>query len=401
MPRPLSVPLRQEIVRRRQQGLLLTQIAADLAIPYGTVRNIWRLYRRHDREGLAPDYRSCGRPVPPPIQELLRIACDLKREHPVWGAGLIRLQLRKHAHDRDLPSVRSLQLAFVRAGVNRPRRRRAAAVVVPQAVQPHEIWQVDAVENVPLATGQRICWLTVTDEASGAILATEVSPPPPVGTRPRARDPGDVPPRLRPLGPARPRARRQRLSLGLVPRPAPRAGAVVDRAGGRTDLEPPGPAHVQSQGGAVQRPDPAVGRAAHLHRLQTGGSGVGLGRPHPTRRVPCDPGSDPLEVFPQLRTPRRGYRRAHEKAMWDLSRVDAFLARGCWRRHADRNGMISIYGHCRAVCRAWARQELVVRFDASSRCWLVSNQEGEMVKQLPAKELTRERIIALAVSRRR
>ncbi len=176
MPRPLSVPLRQEIVRRRQQGLPLIQIAADLAIPYGTVRNIWRLYRRHDREGLAPDYRFCGRRVPPPIQELLRIACDLKREHPVWGAGLIRLQLRKHAHDRDLHSVRSHQLAFVRAGVNRPRRRRAAAVVVPQAVQPHEIWQVDAVENVPLATGQRICWLTVTDEASGAILATEVSP---------------------------------------------------------------------------------------------------------------------------------------------------------------------------------------------------------------------------------
>ena len=107
------------------------------------------------------------------------------------------------------------------------------------------------------------------------------------------------------------------------------------------------------------------------------------------------------EVFPQLRTPRHGYRRAHEKAMWDLSRVDAFLARGCWRRHADRNGTISIYGHCRAVARAWAQQELVVRFDASSRCWLVSNQEGEMVKQLPAKELTRERIIALAVSRRR
>src|SRR5271157_2449467 len=73
MPRPLSVPLRREIVRRRQQGLLLTQIAADLAIPYGTVRNIWRLYRRHDREGLAPDYRSCGRPVPPPIQRFFRV----------------------------------------------------------------------------------------------------------------------------------------------------------------------------------------------------------------------------------------------------------------------------------------------------------------------------------------
>ena len=110
MPRPLSVPLRQEIVRRCQQGLPLTRIAADLAIPYGTVRNIWRLFRRHDGEGLAPNYRSCGRPVPPRIQELLQIACDLKREHPAWGRGLIRLQLREHAAQRSLPSVRSLQL---------------------------------------------------------------------------------------------------------------------------------------------------------------------------------------------------------------------------------------------------------------------------------------------------
>jgi hypothetical protein len=44
---------------------------------------------------------------------------------------------------------------------------------------------------------------------------------------------------------------------------------------------------------------------------------------------------------------------------------------------------------------------VVVRFDASSRYWVVSNQDGDVVKQLPAKELTRERIMALAVSRRR
>jgi hypothetical protein len=116
---------------------------------------------------------------------------------------------------------------------------------------------------------------------------------------------------------------------------------------------------------------------------------------------PAIRGQTRREVFPQLGTPRREYRRAQEKAMWDLSRVDAFLARGCWQRQADRNGRISIYGHCRAVGRAWARQKLVVRFEMSSRCWLVSNQEGEVIKQLPAKELTRERIMALAVSRRR
>src|SRR5215470_1794894 len=84
MPRPLSVPLREEIVQRHQQGHPLTQIAAELAIPYGTVRNIWRLSRQPDRQGLAPDYRSCGRPVPPQTQELLQLACELKREHASW-----------------------------------------------------------------------------------------------------------------------------------------------------------------------------------------------------------------------------------------------------------------------------------------------------------------------------
>jgi hypothetical protein len=107
------------------------------------------------------------------------------------------------------------------------------------------------------------------------------------------------------------------------------------------------------------------------------------------------------EAFPQLRTPRRAYRPDREGAMWDLSRVDAFLARGFWRRHADGNGVISIYGHNRAVGRAWARQDLVVRFDATTRCWLISDRDGETVKRLPASELTRERIMALAVSRRR
>lgn len=108
-----------------------------------------------------------------------------------------------------------------------------------------------------------------------------------------------------------------------------------------------------------------------------------------------------IEVFPALRAPRRVYQRARERALWDLARVDAFLARGCWRRRADRNGKVSIYGHGRSVGRPWAGQEMVVRFDASSRCWSVSNPGGEVVKQVPAEELTEGRIRSLAVSRRR
>jgi hypothetical protein len=116
---------------------------------------------------------------------------------------------------------------------------------------------------------------------------------------------------------------------------------------------------------------------------------------------PAIRGRTRLEAFPQLSTPRRGYRRADEETLWDLSRVDAFLAGRCWRRRVDCKGRISIDGHGRSVGRAWAHQDVMLRFEGSSRCWMVSNQDGELLKQFPASELTRERILALAVSRRR
>jgi hypothetical protein len=116
---------------------------------------------------------------------------------------------------------------------------------------------------------------------------------------------------------------------------------------------------------------------------------------------PAIRGRPRLEAFPALGVPRRAYQRARERALWDLGRVDGFLARGCWRRLADCTGRISIYGHGRSIGRPWAGREVVLRFDAPSRCWLVSGPRGELIKRLPATELTRERILALAVSRRR
>ena len=152
MPRPLPVPLRQEIVRRHQQGIPLTGIAVDLAIPYGTVRKVWRLFRRHGLDGLDPRYRGHGRPVPPATRESLRIACELKREHPTWGAGPDPAPAPRARPRRTDP------LGPEPPGRLRPGRRPSpappprAVAVVPWAAQPHEVWQVDAVENVPLAT---------------------------------------------------------------------------------------------------------------------------------------------------------------------------------------------------------------------------------------------------------
>ncbi len=115
---------------------------------------------------------------------------------------------------------------------------------------------------------------------------------------------------------------------------------------------------------------------------------------------PAIRGRPRIEAFPAPRAPRRAYQRAGERAAWDLARVGAFLARGCWRRLVDCIGRISIYGHGRSIGRPRAGREVLLRFEASSRLWVVSDPNGEEIKRLPATELTRGRILAPAVSRR-
>src|SRR5262245_1837089 len=109
MPRAVSIPVREEIVRRHQQGQELTTIATDLRLSYYTVRQIWHLYHTQGATGRAPRYHACARLAPADSPAILQQACELKRLHPTWGAGLIRVQITKQFVNQNIPSVRTLQ----------------------------------------------------------------------------------------------------------------------------------------------------------------------------------------------------------------------------------------------------------------------------------------------------
>src|SRR5207249_1381372 len=115
----------------------------------------------------------------------------------------------------------------------------------------HQVWEVDAKERIPLASGQRVRWLAFTDEASGALLATELSPPRALGEGPSGRDPGDVSSGLHPLGIAPSDPGRQWLSLGDAARPVHGVGPVADRVGPGGDLESARTAAGEPQGRAL------------------------------------------------------------------------------------------------------------------------------------------------------
>ena len=103
MPRPIPVPIRQAMFRLWQKGYGTRQIAESLGLPCSTVRRLLQRFRLHGTDGLSPDYWHPSVPEAAP-SELVETAMSLRREHPTWGAGLIRVQLLLEAPGRPVPS---------------------------------------------------------------------------------------------------------------------------------------------------------------------------------------------------------------------------------------------------------------------------------------------------------
>jgi transposase len=176
MPRAVALPIREQIITLHQQGIRLTTIAQQLGLSYHTVRQCWQRFCHEGVAGLSPHYAHCGPKKRRFEAGVVEAALTLKRDHPRWGAGLIRVELQPQFPNLPLPSARSLQRWFVAAGLQ-PLRSKRPVCVSPRARQVHEVWELDAKERMRLAEGTGTSVLSVTDEASGAWLDALVFPP--------------------------------------------------------------------------------------------------------------------------------------------------------------------------------------------------------------------------------
>jgi hypothetical protein len=119
-------------------------------------------------------------------------------------------------------------------------------------------------------------------------------------------------------------------------------------------------------------------------------------------RYPALAGRTRLETYPELTHIARPYSEESEPTLWQLSRVDAFLAGRSWRRRADRYGSIWLYNRGHTLGKAHAGKEVQVRFDPETRHWVVYDESsGAPLVRFIAHELSRERILSLEVSHRR
>lgn len=181
MARAIEMGLREQFIALKRQGWTLERISEHLGLHYGTA---CKLSAQLKKQGsLAVHYRNCGSKEPRSWALLVRAALWLKRLHGTWGAPFIHLKLSERYGTGQMPCVRTLQRWFRRCGFTKPRQRlEKPCVGSSRAV--HNIWQADAKENLTLLDETKACYLTLTDEHSGAGLAALVFPPQPDCTSP-------------------------------------------------------------------------------------------------------------------------------------------------------------------------------------------------------------------------
>jgi hypothetical protein len=107
-----------------------------------------------------------------------------------------------------------------------------------------------------------------------------------------------------------------------------------------------------------------------------------------SRAEGCD-GRPPIVAHPELLQPRRPFQAERELALFDLRRVDDYLATFTWERKVSKSGQVEIGRGRYWIGRDYARQQVFVRFDPNDRHFVfceTSDSEDEIGRR-PAKNL--------------
>lgn len=215
MPKPTPIPVRRKLLERARSGESTASLAAAFDLPPRTVRHLKKRFHDRGPDSIPPDYRA-PKDLPHAYPKQVREAVlALRRQHPTWGAVLIGVAFREQQSQTACPSPATLRRWFRDAGLGPappPMRPRTWS---QRATTPHQTWQIDASERIPLANGTQICWLRVVDEATSAVLVTVIFPPSLLEPSRSSRDASDPAQAVRTLGSARALEDRQRYALGF------------------------------------------------------------------------------------------------------------------------------------------------------------------------------------------
>lgn len=333
---------------------------------------------------------------------------ELRRGHPRWGPGTILYKLKQEPqmNYRKLPSRASIGRYLHQWPEFRRKPRQKKLLERPEPpTQTHQRWQIDFKMDIKLANKYRISLHTVRDPFAGATIGARIYPI--ANTkRPPKRVPmedvcttlrecfaqwGTLPDEVQTDGEptivsSTENAFPSKFTLWLVGLGCKHR---VIRSGKPTDNAEVERCHRTLNDYAV------VGNEdMEVRQFQSvlDGAIYELNYEVPSQAKGCD-GKSPIEAHPELVQPRRSYQPELELLLFDLDRVDNFLASFVWERKVGKTGQITIGGQHQSYCvgRQFARQTVQIRFDPSDRNFVAFHTDDQAheteLKRWPARNL--------------
>lgn len=176
MGKPINAGIRHLIIEGRHSGKTLSELSALHGVSYTSVQQLCHRYNEEGKTGLKPRYSSCGRKRPDASSHFIyRAMLCYKCWHPTWGAGKIKAEILLLRPELSLPPLRTIQKWFCYAGLDKLRNR-LPRQAKQWAKSAHEVWQIDAKEEMQIRDGTKNCWLNIKDEYTGAVLSPVVFP---------------------------------------------------------------------------------------------------------------------------------------------------------------------------------------------------------------------------------
>lgn len=400
------VSQRRLFYQRHLSGQSYARIGADV----GVSRECVRYWCRRQRDGgdvhtrYARSHASLLGRFDPKIRYVI---LRLRLEHPRWGPNRILARMRKRPSLSGLRLSSETQIGRYLHQWSRFRRQKRPAPRPKRPRQPtavHQRWQLDFKVGIGLRDGTLVNLHTVRDPVGEACLGANIYPAGQVGRAPRKVKLPEVRATLRNCF-ARwetlPKEVQTDHETGLIgPQPGgfPPMFSLWLKGMGINHLlirpgRPTDNAEVERCHRTLNDYGIAGQEKADWQTLQAilDQSVEELAFELSSRAEGCH-GRPPVQAHPELLQHLRPYRPEWELACFDLGRVDRYLATLTWERTVGKSGQVYMANRTYYVGRRYARQQVMVTFDPSDRCFVFHTQEQ------PCLEIKRKPALGLEVA---